>query len=152
METHLSQTAGTWDSASGAFISESHAHLAQVLNDYNPNFSLVWVPPKDRDATDVKPFAILDSSPGRPPYIIRYLSDAEMSNPAEVLAWVFEGDLSKHRAVDVFQKIEARERAEQILKLKKEEDELEDRIQFGEYVFGDRSPNYMKHNGQTYRK
>jgi len=152
METHLHESAGTWDSASEAFISAKHQRLAQVLHDYNPYFSLTWIPPKDRDATDTKPFAILDSSPGRPPYIVRYLSDGEMDNPTEVLSWVFEGDLTKHRASDVFSRMESRRVAEEALILKQREEELEDIIDFGAFAFGDRSPHFMQHNGRAYRK
>lgn len=151
-ETHLNEVAGVWDSEAGAFISESHARLAAVLHDYNPYFSLVWVPPKDRNASDTKPFAILYSGPGKPPHIIRYLSEHEMADTTEILAWIFDGDLSKHRPADVFQKIENRERAQQLLQLKKKEAELADAQEFAEYVFSDKSPNTFKHNGQTYRK
>ena len=152
MDTHLHENAAVWDSESGAFINQKHQTLAQVLHDYNPYFSLVWIPPKDRDETDTKPFAILDRSPNQHPYIIRYLSALEMENPADVLAWVFEGDLTKNRPSDVFSRMEARRVADELLVLKKREDELEDILEFGEYVFGGRSPNFMKHNGQTYRK
>lgn len=152
MQTNLMSSASTWDSSLGCFISDAHVHLAAVLHDYNPHFSLVFIPPKDRDATDTKPWAILDSSPARPPYIMRYLSDEEMKRPSEVLSWIFEGDLSKHRPSEVFDKIRSREAAEALLKMKREEEELEDRLEFGKYVFGDTSPNYFKHNGRRYRK
>jgi hypothetical protein len=151
MQTHLSEAAGTWDSESGAFISESHRHLAEILHDYNPYFSLVWIPPKDRDATDVKPFAILSDEPGKPKHIIRYLSETEMLNPQAIMGWIFEGDLSKHRAVDIFSKIEAREKAEELFRLKKKEDELEDIMEFGSFV-GRTRLNTFRHNGKVYRE
>jgi hypothetical protein len=133
MQTHLAEAAGTWDSSQGAFISSAHQRLAEILADYNPHFSLVWIPPKDRSAEDTKPFAILDSSPGRAAYIVRYLSDSEMKDPATVLAWVFEGDLSKHKPVDVLQRMELREQARQLLELKEQEDRLaeeQDKLDF----------------------
>ena len=152
METNLGHTATTWNSELGCFISDAHVHLAQILKDYNPHFSLLFIPPKDRDATDSKPWAILDSSPARPPYIMRYLSDAEMENPREIIEWVFLGDLSKHRPNDVFDRMQARERAEELLKLKAQEERLEDAQEFAEYAFSDRAPHYMKHNGREYRR
>lgn len=133
MQTNLAQSAGVWDSASGAFISADHQRLAEVLNDYNRHFSLAWIPPKDRDATDTRPFAIIDSSPGRPPYAMRHLSEDEMKRPNEILAWIFEGDLSKHRPVDVFEKMELRNKAAELLALSSQSDllaEEEDKWEF----------------------
>lgn len=154
MRTELGNTAGVWNSDQGAFISEAHKTLASVLHDYNPNFSLVWVPPKDRDASDVKPFAILDSTPGIQPYIVRYLSETEMTDTTAVLAWVFEGDLSKNRAVDVFAKITAREKAAELLQLRQREAELEDIIEFGAFVAsgGRDKLHSFKHNGRKYER
>lgn len=149
METHLGSSPVTWDSQMGCFISDKHVQLAGVLSDYNHYFSLIFIPPKDRAATDTKPWAILDRTPGRPPYIMRYLSDAEMENPAEVLKWVFEGDMSKHRPVDIFDRMQAAERAEQLLKLKEKEEHLADAQEFGEYLFRDNARHYVRHNGRT---
>lgn len=151
MQTHLSEAAGVWDSDSGAFISAKMQRMAEILNDYNSNFSLVWVPPKNRDATDTKPYAILDSTPGIPPYIMRYLSEVEMNDPAAVLAWIFDGDTSKHGRNDILMKIQNRENAEQLLNLKAEDDAAQDRqdhIAF--YAGGGRNKlNYVREHGKT---
>lgn len=154
MSTHLAQHSTVYDSEQGAFISEAHKTLATVLHDYNPHFSLVWIPPKDRDATDIKPFAILDSSPGLEPYVMRYLSEAEMQDTSAVLAWVWEGDLSRQRAVDVFQKIETREKAAEALQLRTRQAELEDIIDFGAFMAtgGREKKHTFHHNGREYRR
>lgn len=135
----------------GCFVSDAHVHLAAVLRDYNPHFSLVFIPPKDRDETDTKPWAILDSSPAGAPYVMRYLSDDEMKDTNAILAWIFEGDLSKHRPADVFDKIKAREAADELLKLKEREEHLEDTADFADFLWN-RSPKHtIKHDGVTYR-
>lgn len=149
MESHLKQAAGTWDSEAGAFVSEQHKTLATVLHDYKPSLSLVWIPPKDRTAEDTKPWAILDSPSHLPPHIIRYMSDAEMQNTQEVLSWVFEGDLTKHRPNDVLAKMEAREKAQRLLNLRQQEEELADQLDL--IAFAARTPlHQFKHNGKTY--
>lgn len=149
MQTNLAQSAGVWDSASGAFINAAHQRLAEVLADYNPHFSLAWIPPKDRDATDTKPFAIIDSSPARPPYVMRYLSDHDMQTPNEILAWVFEGDLSKHRAVDVFERMELRNKAAELLELSSQSDLLAE--EEDKWAFIARTPlNKFKIGDTTY--
>lgn len=155
METHLSENATVWNSEQGAFISSAHERLAEALHDYNPYFSLVWIPPKDRDSTDTKPFAILNSAPGRPAHIIRYLSENEMLDTTGVLAWIFEGDLSRNRPGDVFAKIEARENAAKLLKLKADMEQAESREDFADFLFGEglgHAKFYAKHNGQAYNR
>jgi len=150
MSTTLNQTANVWNSDLGEFISDAHAHLAQILQDYKPTFSLVYIPKKDRDETDVKPWAILDSPANMPPHIIRYLTDAEMQRPAEVLAWIFEGDLDKHRPDDVFARMELKRQAEELMNLKKQEEELADHMDLIEFA-ARTNKNTWRHNGKTYR-
>ena len=150
MTTALAHSSQVWNSDLGEFVSDAHVHLAQVLNDYKPTFSLVYIPKKDRDADDTKPWAILDSPANMPAHIVRYLSDAEMQRPAEVLAWIFEGDLDKHRPDDVFARMEAKRAAEELLNLKKQEEELADHMDLIEFA-AKTNKNTWTHNGRTYR-
>lgn len=150
METTLNRSSQVYNSDLGEFISEAHAHLAQVLQDYKPTLSLVYIPKKDRDETDTKPWAILDSPANMAPHIIRYMSDTEMQNPAEILAWIFEGDLTKHRPDDVFARMEAKRAAEELMNLKKQEEELADHMELIEFA-AKTNKNTWKHNGRTYR-
>lgn len=150
MTTALAHSSQVWNSDLGEFVSDAHVHLAQVLNDYKPTFSLVYIPKADRDADDTKPWAILDSPANMPPHIIRYLSDQEMQRPAEVLAWIFEGDLDKHRPDDVFARMELKRQAEELMNLKKQEEELADHMDLIEFA-AKTNKNTWKHNGRTYR-
>lgn len=152
MQTYLDQTAGVWDSESGEFLNSDHQRLAEILKDYNPYMSLVWIPTKNRDDTDTKPYAILSEIPGKPRHIVRYLSEMEMRNPAEVLAWVFEGDVTRHRPEDIISRIESRERAQKLMDLKKQQEDAEARMDFVAFAASDRSPNYMRHAGKIFRK
>jgi len=150
MTTALAHSSQVWNSDLGEFVSDAHVHLAQVLNDYKPTFSLVYIPKADRDADDTKPWAILDSPANMPPHIIRYLTDQEMQRPAEVLAWIFEGDLDKHRPDDVFARMELKRQAEELMNLKKQEEELADHMDLIEFA-AKTNKNTWKHNGRTYR-
>lgn len=150
METTLNKSSIVWNSELGEFVNEKHAHLAQVLTDYKPTLSLVYIPKKDRDETDTKPWAILDSPANMPAHIIRYLTDAEMANPEAVLSWIFEGDLDKHRPDDVFARMEAKRAAAELLDLKRQEDELGDfydKIEFAAKT----NLHTWKHDGKVYR-
>lgn len=150
METSLNRSSTVWNSDLGEFISDAHAHLAQVLQDYKPTLSLVYIPVKDRDATDTKPWAILDSPANMAPHIIRYMSDEEMQKPAEVLSWIFEGDLTKHRPDDVFARMEAKRAAEELMNLKKQEEELADHMELIEFA-AKTNKNTWWHNGKKYQ-
>jgi hypothetical protein len=52
-----------------------------------------------------------------------------MKNPTAVLQWIFAGDLEKNRPKDVLARIEAEQTAAELMKLKRQEDDLEDRIE-----------------------
>lgn len=149
METSLNRSATVWNSDLGEFINEKHAHLAQVLQDYKNTLSLVYIPKQQRDATDTKPWAILDSPANMAPHIIRYLTDKEMEDPAAVLTWIFEGDLSKHRPDDVFAKMEAKRAAEELMNLKKQEEDLADYLDLFEFA-AKTNKHTWRHDGRTY--
>lgn len=150
METTLNKSAIVWNSELGEFINEKHAHLAQILSDYKPTLSLVYIPKRDRDATDTKPWAILDSPANKPAHIIRYLSDKEMENPEAILQWIFEGDLDKHRPDDVFARMELKRAAQELLDLKRQEEQMADfydKIEFAAKT----NLHTWKHDGKVYR-
>lgn len=152
METSFATSGQVWSSERGEFISQDHARLASTLQDYNPNLSLVYIPMKDRTVTDTKPFAILESRPGFPPQIIRYLSESDMLNPQSILAWVFDGDVARHGVSTIMSRIENAEAAERLLALKRQEDDIEDRIELSAFlVSGGRNKLHtVKHNGQKF--
>lgn len=143
-----------YSSERNEFVSENMMTLATVIHDYNPNLSLVYIPPKDRDATDIKPYAIVENRPGFPTQPIRFLSEREIQDRQGVLAWVFAGDLTKHKPEEVIRNIELQEAAAEALRLKHEEEEAEDRIALGAFMFsgGRDRKNYIRHNGQTFRR
>lgn len=155
--TTLAQNTAVWDSSLQCFISSKHQQLAEMVSDYNRFFSLVFIPPKDRDATDTKPYAILDSSPGLRPHIIRYLSVAEVDDPVKVIGWIFEGDMSRrsNRPIDVFQRMEAAENARKLVAAKAEMEAMEERVEKANWLFGEGAGHagyYAKMDGRTYRR
>ena len=149
METTLSQSGAVWNSDLGEFIDSRHAHLAEILHDYKPSLFLVYIPKKDRDATDTKPWAILDKPEGMQEHIVRYLSDAEMENPTAILQWVFEGDLTKHSADDIFNRIEAGRRADELMQTLKKRDEIDEALELIEFA-AKTNKHTWKHDGKVY--
>ena len=152
-QTHLHQSTMVYNSELGEFIDQRHAHLAQILRDYKSTYELVYIPKKDRDATDTKPWAILEHHPKTGNHIVRYLSEVEMNDPAGVLEWVFNADLDRNRPQDVLARIENRENAERLMDLKRQEEELEDKLDLvANLATGGRDKkSWYRHNGVTYR-
>ena len=131
-------------------------HLAQVLKDLKPTYNLVYVPVKDRTTPEEKqkPWAILDRPDNLPEYVVRYISEEEMKQPHKVLAWLFDGDIVRHGAENVLKRIEAEENAKKLLDFKRQEEELEDRIDYADFLFtGGRDKKHLiTHNGKKFER
>lgn len=136
----------------GEFVSSKALRLAQILADYNPYLELVFIPTSKRDATDTHPFAIKDNSPWRKPYIVRHITEREMDDPQSILAWLFEGDLSKSGISDVMARVQAKEAAEKLLNLKREQEIAEERQELvAALVVGGRDKKHVfRHNGKIF--
>lgn len=149
--TTLFKAPQVYDAALGEFVSDDHVRLARVISDYKPTLSLVYVPRKDRDATDTKPWAILERDPRFGEHIIRYLSDDEMKRPNEVLAWVFAGDQDKHDRREIVQRFDLEETARQALMMQRDMDEREDLSEQAAFLArgGRDRKNYVRYNGKT---
>lgn len=152
-QTNLHHSSVVWNSELGEFIDDRHVHLARILKDYKDTYELVYIPKKDRDATDTKPWAILEHHPVTGSHIVRYLSEVEMNDPAGVLEWIFNADLDRNRPQDVLQRIQNREAAEQLMEFKRQEEELEDKLDLVANIAsgGRDKKNWYRHNGVTYR-
>lgn len=156
MTTALTTDPQVWNSERGQFINENHRRFAEILSDFKPTYSLVFIPEVDRTTPEdhAKPFAILDSPEGVPAYIVRYISAKEMEAPEKIVAWLFMGDTVRHGAENVFNRIQAEEDAKKLMELKNREDELEDMAEFAEFMLsgGNSKLHTFKHNGQVFER
>jgi hypothetical protein len=156
METSLGQSTQVFNSDLGEFVREDHVHFAQILKDFKPTYNLVYIPVKDRTTPEEKqkPWAILDKPDNLPEYVVRYMSEEDMKNPHKILAWLFEGDIVRHGAENVLKRIEAEENAKKLMELKRQEDELEDRIEFGAFVMsgGRDKLHTVRHDGKKFER
>lgn len=152
MATSFASSAQVWSPERGEFISQDHQRFAEILSDYNPNLSLVYIPMKERQPGDTKPFAILEVRQGFQPVIIRYLSETEMLHPEQILAWVFDGDVARHGVNTIMDRIEHAEAAQKLMELKRQEDEIQDRIELSTFLLtgGRDRKNTVKHNGKKF--
>jgi len=156
MITSLGQSAQVFNSDLGEFVRDDHVRFAEILRDLKPTYSLVYIPQKDRSTPEEhqKPWAILDKPDNQAEYVVRYLSEEEMKEPHKILAWLFDGDIVRHGANNVLARIEAEEKAKQLMEYKRREDELEDMIELGEFMMtGGRDKKHtFTHNGKKYER
>lgn len=111
----------------GEFLSSTAARLQEILQDYNPNLELVFIPSSKRDDSDTKPFAIRDTTPGKPANIVRHFSEAEVKEPHKILAWLFAGDLTKHSPDAVFDRIMLEKKSAELFQSRRDADIAEER-------------------------
>jgi len=156
METYLGQSPNVYNPDLKEFVREDHIHFAQVLKDLKPTYNLVYVPVKDRTTPEEKqkPWAILDKPDNLPEYVVRYLSEEDMKNPHKIIAWLFYGDVVRHGADNILKRIEAEENAKKLLDFKRQEEELEDRIEYGAFLIsgGRNKLHTVKHNGKKFER
>lgn len=145
--------------ANGEFLPSKAARLQEVLQDYNRFLELVYIPSSQRTDTDTHPFAILDSSPwrlgpGGQGQIIKHITEREIEDPAAVLAWLFEGDLSKHSAQQIFDRELLKKQAQELLDRKRDMEIAEERQELiAALATGGRDKkHYYRHNGKTFRQ
>jgi hypothetical protein len=67
-----------YDPHSGEWINEKFQRIAELIHELSPELSLVWIPPSEREATDLEPYAICHSPLGREPYIITYIKEDDL--------------------------------------------------------------------------
>ena len=141
----------------GEFLPSKASRLAEVLRDYNPYLELRFIPRSQRDDTDTHPFAIWDLSPWRLGplglgYPVKHISEREIEDTQAILAWLFEGDLSKHGMSEIAARAKAKDAAEKLLKHKREAEIAEERQELAaELIKGGRyGLSSYRHNGKIF--
>lgn len=122
----------------GCFISSKFQRLAEILQDYDPDLEMRWIPPSARSSEDSRPYCIVHSPTGLKPYVVMYFT--EQDNPELILAKIFEGD-GKHSSIE--RKIVAQENAHKAFVQKEWLERQEEMADKFHYLL-QRAPNYIK--------
>lgn len=126
----------------GRWVSESHERIARIIQDYDPELHLAYIPPDKREPGDV-PFAVIHQPASRPGYIVFTAAECD----ERILERLWASD-NKHG--DVLSRLDAHNAALEAVKLKKQMDEAEERQDLVKHVV--RSPKSVyKHNGIEFR-
>lgn len=105
------------DPESGYFLSDKHRHIAEILKDYNPDLSLVWIPNDKRTAADAgKEFAVMHRRAGKD-YVVFYIDKNQLDE--RVLHRVIESDMSRN---DILSRLQVQETVAEMMRLKQQEE------------------------------
>jgi len=129
-------------SSEGSFPAEAE-RLAEIIQDYDPTLELRWIPPAIRTNFDNKPFSIWHCPPGLPEYMVMSLRETELDH--RVLASLFNANNNNGSVLD---KLEAEEKALEIMRLKRQMDQQEADREFA--VWALRQTRTVRHNGVVY--
>lgn len=135
MNVHVPTNDGHW-------VSEKHARIAEIIQDYDPTLELVWIPPETRTPFE-KPFAIVHHPEGLKPYFVMYIKEDELDE--RVLARLFQGDLTRSKPLNG---LEAMEHADKVMRAKELMDKAEERQDFIKTIVGSGKHSF-KHNGKV---
>lgn len=125
----------------GYFVSEKHARIAEIINEYDPTLELAWIPPDKRQPGDA-PFAVIHRPLGQPEYVVCYSEDVDEN----LLARVFSMDATKH---DVWAQVNASQAAAEALKLKRQLEEMEEANDLTKSIIKSHK-NVYRHDGVRY--
>jgi hypothetical protein len=135
-----------YNADAGRFIDSNQNRIAQLIQEYNPQLSLGWIPPEHRKESNLPEFAVLCTpEPGREPYVVFYVKESEMDS--RVLARIY---LSDRKNGDPVARMESTEAAVKALKEREFQDEMAEAHDMAYHILKSRK-NWYKHNGKTYR-
>lgn len=133
------------DNASGQALSQQHTRVAEIIQDYNPELELAWIPPNERTAFDAKPFAIIHNQPNGGRYVVGTFSEAEMDH--RIIAYLFNHDA---RNRDILSDIDRENAAKELLAMKEQMDHAADMQEMGRAMVKTRKSTWH-HGGKTYK-
>lgn len=126
----------------GRWVSEKHERIARIIQDYDPELHLAYIPPENREANDV-PFAVIHTPHGKPSYVVFTANECD----ERILERLWENDSTKG---DPLARIDNHNAALKAIEIRKQMDEAEERQDLVSHIV--RSPlNVYKHNGVEYR-
>lgn len=137
-----------YDTDSGHFISGKHQRVAEIINEYDSDLFLAWIPPENRDETDVFPYVLIYFEPNGNGNAVSYWTEAELDE--RILEHVFENDFKKHSPNEIFDRMTAKNLARDLLTNKEIEDRYQEKLEFPKFL-AETNLHTVTHKGRKYR-
>ncbi len=135
--------------ADGSWINSNIARIVEIIQDYDPNLEVRWLP-RDQRAQGNDVFQIIEHCKDGADRVAFTVKD-EASFDERVLNKIFEADMTKdkQRGLTIQEKIEIANNTQKIIAAKKWQDKLEERQELAQSIL--KSPlNAYSHNGIRY--
>jgi hypothetical protein len=123
------------------WVDENFARLAEVINSYDHNLKLMWIPPDRRDILDKKPYAVIDV---RTNSYVMYAT--ELDTPVDILSRLYAADNVKG---NVLSKLEAHNKAIEAMETQKRIEHLEELREYALFLLSSKK-NYLRANGKKF--
>lgn len=122
---------------SGRFVSQKWMFLAEMLQDYNPNLELRWIPtelraPEDRD----KSYMVVSKDRAGKEYVVLYAS--ELDQPEEIMTRIINSDMKHGNVLD---RMEVRNNVHKLFQLRQQEEELAEKEDFSRWLVETKKTN-----------
>lgn len=127
--------------AGDSWVSEKFERLASLIQDYDQNLELRWIPPAARTREDKEPFLIFDKVSDQP-----VLYAKEQDEPHQILARLWGIDNVKNNVLD---RIEIEQAAQKALDMKEWMDKQEEAASLA-YFFKQSPLHTIRHNGKKF--
>lgn len=130
------------DATSGQALPADKMRIAEIIQDFDSDLELRWIPPRARTQFDTKPWGIFHYKDDHPEggYFVSFFAEDEMDH--RVIAFLFK--MRNQTMKDV----EALYKAQEVLKYKERMEEMEEADEFRKWAI--QSPKTVRHNGVTY--
>jgi hypothetical protein len=114
----------------GRWVSEHFERLARVIQDYDPQFALCWIPPEHRLTPDDRRncYAVMDTITNTVVF-----HAGELDTPESILSRLFDSD-NKHG--NVLERIDAHNAAVKAMQMKEQMDKAEERQEIISWLIG----------------
>lgn len=120
------------------FVSQELIRLAEILQDYDSDLEMKFIPPQYRTDEDGLPYCIVHHPPGKKSYVVFYFGETD--SPESILARIFEGDNARG---DVQHKLDAANAAAQAFRLKEQIDARMEAADKFHFLATSRSNNFV---------
>jgi hypothetical protein len=99
-------------------VSSDHLNIAEIVQDYDPNLELCWIPPGARVHGE-DPWAVFHTHKGKR-YLVRTFAECDH----RILAYLWDNDTSR---TNVLTRLDAEDAARKAIKLKQDMEAAEER-------------------------
>lgn len=129
----------------GRWISDSVSRVVELIQEYDPNLEVQWIPPEHRQEGDPA-FRIMEKTKNGRMVIAFYVQDEKEFTP-DILARIYRADAAKKG--NILSEVDAKNKAYREAREKKHREEREEMIDFAYHMLRSPKTRY-RHNGRVY--